>query len=98
MEGAGLALSFLENVSYPEDQIGFNPNDVLLIYSDGITEAMNQKEEEYGEQRLQALVNGIKGETAQEIINRVLDSVNTYVEDRQQMDDMTLVVIKRKKD
>jgi sigma-B regulation protein RsbU (phosphoserine phosphatase) len=98
VEGAGLALSFLENVSYPEDQIGFNPDDVLLIYSDGITEAMNAKDEEYGEQRLMDLVHGIKRETAQEIINRVLDSVNTYVEDRQQMDDMTLVVIKRKKD
>jgi phosphoserine phosphatase RsbU/P len=98
LEGAGLALSFLENVSYPEDQIRFDPNDVLLIYSDGITEAMNKKEEEYGEQRLMALVSGIRQKTAQDIIKQVLDSVKTHVEDRPQMDDMTLVVIKREKE
>ena len=98
VEGAGLALSFLENVTYPQDQIGFKPDDVLLIYSDGITEAMDSKDEEYGEQRLQELVNGIRRETAREIIEKVLDSVKTYIKDREQMDDMTLVVIKRKRD
>jgi phosphoserine phosphatase RsbU/P len=97
LEGAGLALSFIENVSYPQNQIAFKPDDILLIYSDGITEAMNLKEEEYGERRLQQLVNDIRAETALEIIERVLESVKSYVEDREQMDDMTLVVIKRKK-
>jgi sigma-B regulation protein RsbU (phosphoserine phosphatase) len=98
VEGAGLALSFLEDVSYPQEQIDFQPDDVLLIYSDGITEAMNHQEEEYGEERLRELVHSIRRETVQEIIRKVLDSVKKYTAGQPQMDDMTLVVIKRRMD
>ena len=95
LESAGIVLSFLENYDFNEGKISFNPDDLLLIYSDGITEAMDASGEEFGEERLAALVDEHKKESAQNVINIVIDAVNKHAEGRPQMDDMTLVVIKR---
>lgn len=57
LENAGIVLSFLENFDFDEWKIDLNPNDLLLIYSDWISEAMNHKHEEFGEERLALLVN-----------------------------------------
>lgn len=95
LEAAGIVLSFLEDYSFKEGTLNFNQNDLLLIYSDGITEAMNKAGEDFGEERLEALVNEHKMVSAQEIINKVIRAVNEHAKDRSQMDDMTLVAIKR---
>jgi len=95
LEKAGIVLSFLENFDFDEGNISLNPNDLLLIYSDGISEAMNHKHEEFGEERLALLVNEHKNKTAQDVIDVVIDRVKKHAKDRPQMDDMTLVVIKR---
>ncbi len=96
LETAGIALSFKENVSFPEDFISFNPNDLLLIYSDGINEAMDTNDEEFGEARLADLVENNLTDTANELINKILAAVKQHSGDSPQMDDMTIVVIKRK--
>jgi sigma-B regulation protein RsbU (phosphoserine phosphatase) len=88
-------LSFLDNYDYNEGIIDFNPNDLLLIYSDGITEAMDASGEEFGEARLALLVDEHTKKTAQDVIDIVIDEVRNHAKDRPQMDDMTLVVIKR---
>jgi len=95
LEKAGIVLSFVENYAFGEGKLNFNPNDLLLIYSDGITEAMDKKNDEFGDERLAALVNEHKMESAQNVINEVVDAVNNHAEGCPQMDDMTLVVIKR---
>jgi len=95
LESAGIVLSFLENYDFNEGKISFNHDDLLLIYSDGITEAMDASGEEFGEERLAALVDEHKMESAQNVINIVIDAVNKHAAGRPQMDDMTLVVIKR---
>jgi len=88
-------LSFLENYDFIDGKINFKPDELLLIYSDGITEAMNASGEEFGEEKLALLVNEHKKKTAQDVINIVIDEVKNHARDRPQMDDMTLVVIKR---
>jgi sigma-B regulation protein RsbU (phosphoserine phosphatase) len=95
LETAGIVLSFLDNYDYNEGIIDFNPNDLLLIYSDGITEAMDASGEEFGEARLALLVDEHTKKTAQDVIDIVIDEVRNHAKDRPQMDDMTLVVIKR---
>lgn len=61
LEMAGIVLSFLEDYDFNEGKVDLNPNDLLLIYSDGITEAMDANGEEFGEARLALLVMNIKG-------------------------------------
>ena len=95
LETAGVALSIVENENYQDDKIDFAPGDILLIYSDGITEAMNPGHEEFEERRLRDIVLQHRNESAEHIIAHIKAAVNAFVESAEQNDDMTLVVIKR---
>ncbi len=96
LENAGIALSFIENFSYDEDMVTFSPDDILLIYSDGITEAMNTSEEGFGEKRLVSLVKNYMKNSAEELIEKIIAAVKQHADSQPQSDDITLVVIKRK--
>lgn len=93
----GTVLGFVEEFAYTEDKISLNPGDFFIIYSDGITEAMNLQEEEFGEERLIKAVQDSQDSPPKDLINKILNVVNTHVGKAPQMDDMTLVVVKRKK-
>jgi sigma-B regulation protein RsbU (phosphoserine phosphatase) len=85
----------MEEAPFEEDEIGFNPGDLLVIYSDGITEAMDAREEDFGEERLVALVNDHREGSSSELIEKIIQAARSHSGDVPQMDDMTVVVIKR---
>ncbi len=95
LQDAGIALSFLEKYSYSETSISFTDNDILLIYSDGITEAMDAAENEFGEQNVFQTVSENMHLSAAELIDKIMLNVKKHAASRPQMDDMTMVVIKR---
>ena len=95
LEISGLVLSVMENFSYKEEEIHRNAGDLLLVYSDGICEAMNEELEELGEQRLQEIVVLYRNFSANELIEKIISSVKFFTRGAPQNDDMTLVVIKR---
>lgn len=95
LETAGIALSFLEHFTYDQGTVVFQPDDVLVIFSDGIPEAINNKEEEYGEKRMLDLISRYLTVSSFELIQKIVQDVQTYVGDTPQFDDMTLVVIKK---
>lgn len=91
----GTVLGFMEESQYQEQTVPFNPGDTLVIYSDGITEAMNSFEKEFGEDRVFQIVQNNKDKPAAELIEQILAAVNRFTEGAPRMDDMTLVVVKR---
>jgi len=95
METAGIALSFVLNYHFSQDTVILQPDDLLLIYSDGVSEAMNLKDEEFGEDRLTEFVGQNLTATAADLIERIIAEVKRYATGRLQMDDMTLVIVKR---
>ena len=96
LKTAGLALSFTQDTPYDEETISFDPGDLLLIYSDGITEAMNTSDEEFGEEKLISTVKEHLSEAASGLIQNIISSVKKHAGNRPQSDDMTLAVIKRR--
>jgi len=70
-------------------------DDILVYYTDGITEAWNLKEEDYGEERLQQTVNKYKHQSAQEILTAIKQDINHHVGKAQQSDDIACVVLKK---
>lgn len=96
LETAGIALSLIEETSYKQDQIRFEPGDLLLIYSDGITEAINTEYEEFGEERLTALIGANRSDPADELMKKIILAVESHAGSQPQADDMTIVVIRRK--
>jgi sigma-B regulation protein RsbU (phosphoserine phosphatase) len=95
LDKGGLLLSCFEYSDYDEEEIIFEKGSTLVIFSDGITEAMNEAEEEYGDERLEKiLLDNIK-ESSQEIIKNIITGVKLHVGDNAQSDDITIMIIKR---
>jgi serine phosphatase RsbU (regulator of sigma subunit) len=98
---SGSVLGVLSEVEIEEQQIEIAPGDVLIFYTDGVTEAINEHYEEYGLARLKAVVSQSAGQpqaTARSITDAVLEDVHQFVADTAQYDDITLVVIRREED
>ncbi len=90
----GMPVGIMSGVEYGQDYTTLEAGDVAILYTDGITEAMNETHEEYGMDRLYAIVRANKRESAREISNRVLEDVNKFVGNAPQHDDETLLIFK----
>jgi sigma-B regulation protein RsbU (phosphoserine phosphatase) len=91
----GLVLGALEDFDFREAAIPLEPDDVLVVFSDGISEATNENGDEFGEDHLAEIVRLHRGESAARIIESVMQAVREHTGDGQQSDDITIVVIKR---
>jgi anti-anti-sigma factor len=78
------------------EKIKLKKDDMLVIYTDGVTEAMNEQREQYGEERLIQLIKANGRISPQEFIDRLSDSIKNFTGDQPQNDDITVVAIKEK--
>ncbi len=95
LKTGGVPLGIFEAAPYLEATVAFGPEDSLLLFSDGITEAVDMFLQEYGDERLEALWAAGAGSTPGEIIARIMAAVAVFRGDAAQNDDMTAVVIGR---
>ena len=91
----GTVLGFMEDYQFDEDSIVLNNGDAIVIYSDGITEALNTKSEEFGEERLEEVIKQNIKFSADILIEKVFDAIKLFVKDVSQSDDITIVIIKK---
>ncbi len=85
------------HAKYETENINFQVNDVLVIYTDGIVESFNAYGELYEEFRLEKIIKNTRNLTPKEIAYKILDDVIHFSKDGKYSDDKTLVVIKRNK-
>ena len=95
LDRGGLILGALEDSEYTDAEISLEVGDTILIYSDGISEARNSDEEEFGEERLPSIISEGSGLPASGLTDKLISDVNDFAAGVAQMDDMTVVVIKR---
>lgn len=93
LTAGGLMLGFLEDTSYEEGQTPMAAGDVLLLYSDGYSEAMDLRKEEFGEERLGALWGRLGTLPPEECIAKLMAEIEAYRGVAPQSDDITLVVL-----
>jgi hypothetical protein len=92
--GMGLNQGKVFDKSLKVDSLILEPRDMLFFYSDGITEAMNGKNEEYGEERLVSIVAKVDGLKAEEARDLIMADVKRYLGPTLPQDDQTLVVVR----
>jgi len=94
----GFMVGFIKDISncVNEIEIFLKPGDVMVLYTDGITEAENTKREEYGIKRFCDVVKQHWQESAKQIKQAVIDDVQQYISTQKIGDDMTLLVLKQK--
>jgi hypothetical protein len=90
-----MVLGMMPDVAFAEQQIDLERGDMLVVYSDGVSEAMNEQEEFFGDERLEALVTGARTMTAEEAGRHVLAGLSGFVGDADQSDDVSVMVLRR---
>ncbi|MHB0858941.1 MAG: SpoIIE family protein phosphatase [Anaerolineae bacterium] len=91
----GAVLGILNDPGLVEERIQMEPGDVLVMYTDGVIEAINEAEEEFGEERLQSIVSGTPESSAEVCVRHIDAAVRAFTGERPLFDDFTLLVIKR---
>jgi len=92
-EGRGLPLGVAPGSEFEQGEFTLQPGDSVFLYTDGIMEARNAKEEEYGEERLAELLAG-KDAVPEELIELVRHDVAAFTQDRPQHDDLTALAFR----
>ena len=85
-----------DDIEYKEDTLQLEHGDTLVMFTDGVTEAMNGAEQEFGVERLDNILSGMAGKGSQQIVEAVKAGVSDFVDDAEQSDDITMLVLKRK--
>jgi phosphoserine phosphatase RsbU/P len=95
LQASGLPLGMLDNMKYEEKQINLGRHDVLAMYTDGVTEAMDKSKQQYSEERLKQTINNALVSPARTIKDNILEDVRAFVGQEPPSDDLTLLVLKQ---
>jgi sigma-B regulation protein RsbU (phosphoserine phosphatase) len=90
----GILAGIDENASFQSESIQITPGDVLVIYSDGVTEAMNPAQQLFTDKRLLDELNAKTVSTSGEAARRLIRAVQTFADGAPQSDDLTLVILR----
>jgi sigma-B regulation protein RsbU (phosphoserine phosphatase) len=95
LKATGTPLGLLSGMPYDEETLELHPGDLLALFSDGVTEAHDIDEEEYGEQRLADFLRPIAQEPVDGLVDRVFTELDRFAGKAPQYDDITLLIIQR---
>jgi anti-sigma regulatory factor (Ser/Thr protein kinase)/PAS domain-containing protein len=90
----GIALGVVKDADYAEKVVYLCPGDIVFLYTDGITEAMDKDGDIYGEKRLMDVICNHCQEKASDIIYQILENIKSFTGEVEQQDDLTLVLLK----
>jgi sigma-B regulation protein RsbU (phosphoserine phosphatase) len=94
LEIGGSVIGLIQNMEYQQGVVPLSPGDLLVAFTDGISEAMNPREEEWGEERLIDAIHQCAGLRATETIDQLIQEADRFSAGADQHDDMTLVVLR----
>ncbi|HXA56443.1 MAG TPA: SpoIIE family protein phosphatase [Candidatus Acidoferrum sp.] len=94
LDTGGPVIGLMDGMEYSQGRVEFEPGDLFVAYTDGISEAMNAADEEWGEERLKSAVLTNQGVPAKVYMERLMASADAFVAGARQHDDMTLIVLR----
>jgi sigma-B regulation protein RsbU (phosphoserine phosphatase) len=94
LEAKGIALGVIPNIELDEKEISLQEGDLVVLYTDGVTEAINDREEQFGQQRLVRLIEEGRNLSAQELVTQIQQGVAAFSIGQPQFDDITVMVLK----
>src|SRR5258706_666843 len=94
LETGGVVLGLFDSATFEEETLKLEPGDLIVLFSDGVTEAMNSESEEFTDERLIACANAHLGETPQQRLDALLSDVHAFCAGEPQSDDVTAVLVR----
>jgi len=95
LSSTGLPLGMFDSVEFQQETVKLDPSEYLVLYTDGVTEAMNKSMDEYGEKRLRQVMIGNSDKSASGFMDAIVSDVEKFVAGEPQSDDLTMLVLKR---
>jgi sigma-B regulation protein RsbU (phosphoserine phosphatase) len=95
LAAGGTVLGLFAETPFEAGEVVFEPGDILLVFTDGLSEAWGQDEQEFGEDRMGALVRSNSSLSAKELERTIQNEVETFTGGARATDDRTLIVVKR---
>ncbi|MCX6144229.1 MAG: PP2C family protein-serine/threonine phosphatase, partial [Ignavibacteriales bacterium] len=95
LSSTGLPLGMFDGVEFQQETVKLDPSEYLVLYTDGVTEAMNKSFDEYGESRLRQVMIGSSDKSASGFLGGIVSDVEKFVAGEPQSDDLTMLVLKR---
>jgi sigma-B regulation protein RsbU (phosphoserine phosphatase) len=95
-KSSNMMVGAFKEATYQEDSLQLGHGDTLVMYTDGVTEAMNRNDKAFGNKRLEFLLGGLSGLSCQQIVETVKMGISCFVDGAEQSDDMTMLVLRRK--
>jgi sigma-B regulation protein RsbU (phosphoserine phosphatase) len=97
LDKGGMILGVMETLTpYIFEEIELLKDDVLVMFTDGVSEAMNNQGEEFSEERLEEVANAFRKNSAQEVLDGIKQEVQNFTQGNVQSDDITMIVLKVK--
>ena len=93
----GFVLGGMKDIQYSQNEIFLKPTDKIFLYTDGVTEAINKDEEQFGEKRLFEIIQKEGNHEISKVLNSVKNDVEIFVGDLDQFDDITMLILEYKK-
>jgi len=93
----GVVLGAMKGLKMDEKTIDLYPGDLLVLYTDGVTEAINQEEDQFGEKKLIEIIKSNQNLPSEDLKNLIIDQVYDFASGTPQSDDITLMVLRRTK-
>ena len=94
LASGGMIIGMFPQATYEEAKVDLQSGDVLIIFTDGVTEALNPNEEEFGEERLKTLLRAVAGLPVNEMSARISGELTRWIDSAPQHDDLTFIVMK----
>lgn len=91
-ESGGYPIGLFPDAEYEESSVRVDPGDLFAVYTDGITDALNTKDEDFGEARLRQVLSRNRNRPSEDILDRILASVRDFSLGAEQFDDQTAVI------
>ena len=91
----GIALGIVSDLAYGQNSVVLDHGETLVLYTDGVTEAMNGEGEQFGIERLRKVFTGRAPKDANEAAHKVFEAVNTFADGAAQSDDITCLTLRR---
>jgi sigma-B regulation protein RsbU (phosphoserine phosphatase) len=94
LEAGGPVVGLLAMALFGQDTVQLDPGDVVVIFSDGVSEAMSTAGEEFGDARLLEVAQAGVNDTVQGLVDRVIAAVRQFAKGAPQSDDITVMVLR----
>jgi sigma-B regulation protein RsbU (phosphoserine phosphatase) len=95
LEASGIPIGMMDFNTWKEESVKLESGDFILVFTDGIPEAMNRQGDQFSDERLEKLILDNRHKMPDELLKSIMTEIDNFIEDYARSDDITLIALRR---